>query len=321
MRTLLTICLCLTLLTLFTITLSAQRTEEFYSWSFKPTTDYGRYYVVTEAKDGKWYREAFYLPEKTQAMKGTYLDPACTIADGEIIWFHTNRNLKSQTGYTNGKRNGKSEKYHDNGMKSDSAFYVNGLRQGIGLGWDSNGYQIDSSNFDGYGNGVQVHWYPDGGSVSSTGFWMNDTVMTKRWTYYHTNGKINAITEYDNGKEKSYKCFDLNGIELPADLCINREASFSNDKSAWSRYLEKNLRSDVPVRNKAPLGAYTVYISFVVEKDGTLSDITPKTSYGYGMEQEVIRLLKKSSKWVPAYQHGKNVRAYRLQPVTFMVTN
>jgi periplasmic protein TonB len=37
------------------------------------------------------------------------------------------------------------------------------------------------------------------------------------------------------------------------------------------------------------------------------------------MEEEVIRLLKNSPRWKPAIQFGRNVKAYRKQPTTFMV--
>lgn len=37
------------------------------------------------------------------------------------------------------------------------------------------------------------------------------------------------------------------------------------------------------------------------------------------MEEEVTRILKKSGKWNPAIQNGKQVNAYRKQPVTFQV--
>ena len=37
------------------------------------------------------------------------------------------------------------------------------------------------------------------------------------------------------------------------------------------------------------------------------------------MEEEVIRVIKKGPKWVPAVQYGRNVKAYRIQPVTLVV--
>ncbi|MBO9586066.1 MAG: energy transducer TonB [Flavobacterium sp.] len=60
-----------------------------------------------------------------------------------------------------------------------------------------------------------------------------------------------------------------------------------------------------------------VYVSFVVEKDGSLTDIMVKNDPGYGMGKEAIRVLKSlKTKWSPGILDGKPVRtAYNL-PIT-----
>ena len=100
---------------------------------------------------------------------------------------------------------------------------------------------------------------------------------------------------------------------------VEIEASFPGGDNAWRRFLEQNLNAGVPAFKGAPAGAYTVVVQFVVDREGRVSDIRALTTHGYGMEAEVIRLLRKAPRWNPAYQDGKNVRAYRKQPVTFMV--
>ena len=87
----------------------------------------------------------------------------------------------------------------------------------------------------------------------------------------------------------------------------------------WGKFLFKNLDSNVPVENGAPAGSYKVIIQFVVDLEGNVSDIKALTNYGYGMEQEAIRVLKKATKWEPAVQNGTHVKAYRTQPITFEV--
>ncbi|MDP4260885.1 MAG: energy transducer TonB [Bacteroidota bacterium] len=87
----------------------------------------------------------------------------------------------------------------------------------------------------------------------------------------------------------------------------------------WEKFLTRNLNPDVPVENGAPSGQYKVLIQFVVDLDGNVSDIKALTNFGFGMEQEAIRVLKKATKWVPANQNGHAVKAYRIQPVTFQV--
>jgi len=100
---------------------------------------------------------------------------------------------------------------------------------------------------------------------------------------------------------------------------VEEEAYFAGGESAWRRYLEQNLNPSVPVDNGAKAGLYTVYIQFVVDIDGKISDIKPLTKHGFGMEAEVMRILRKSPSWVSAIQHGRKVRAYRKQPVSFQI--
>jgi protein TonB len=101
---------------------------------------------------------------------------------------------------------------------------------------------------------------------------------------------------------------------------VEIEASFKGGESAWRKYLERNLNANTPVDNGAPEGTYTVIIQFVVDRDGTISDVKPLTKRGYGMEEEAMRVIKKGPPWEPAIQNGRKVKAYRKQPITFIVT-
>jgi periplasmic protein TonB len=100
---------------------------------------------------------------------------------------------------------------------------------------------------------------------------------------------------------------------------VEVEASFPGGDAKWRQYLQKNLRGDVASENGAPAGTYSVVVQFIVDKEGNISDVKALTSYGYGLEDEAVRVIKKGPKWVPAIQNGRNVKAYRRQPVTFLV--
>ena len=101
---------------------------------------------------------------------------------------------------------------------------------------------------------------------------------------------------------------------------VEREAQFPGGIQAWTQYLQDNLNPDVPVKRKAPAGTYQVIVKFIVSKTGKIKGITSETTHGYGMEKEVIRIIKKGPDWVPAMQDGQAVNAYRRQPVTFMIS-
>ena len=146
-------------------------------------------------------------------------------------------------------------------------------------------------------------------------------MKVNRWKYYHPNGQPLAYEDYNNGKRTSCSCFDENGKQLDSLVCAKEEeAHFPGLENEWRKFLSKNLHADVPIKNRAPEGTYTVIVSFVVNGKGLVTDIKPNTNFGYGMEEEVIRILKKSPPWIPAFQFGRNVKAYRKQPVTFVVT-
>ncbi len=127
-----------------------------------------------------------------------------------------------------------------------------------------------------------------------------------------------APVEIDQGKQIiEEKKEDDNKIFEKVEI----EASFKGGEGAWKKYLERNLNPNVPVDNGAPEGTYTVYVQFVVSKDGSISDVKALTNHGYGMEQEAIKVIKKGPAWVPAVQNGRSVNAYRKQPITFQVTS
>jgi protein TonB len=100
---------------------------------------------------------------------------------------------------------------------------------------------------------------------------------------------------------------------------VEIEARFPGGDAEWRKFLERNINAGVATKNKAPEGTYTVIVQFVVDREGQVSDVRALTNHGYGMEEEVIRLLRRAPRWEPAVQDGRKVKAYRKQPVTFQV--
>jgi|KBSSwiStaDraftv2_1062776.scaffolds.fasta_scaffold11816_2 protein TonB len=127
----------------------------------------------------------------------------------------------------------------------------------------------------------------------------------------------NLAAPVDQGKQviEEKKEDDENKIFEKVEI----EAAFPGGESAWRKYLERNLNANTPVDNGAPEGSYTVWVQFIVDKEGNISDVKPLTSHGYGMEDEAVKIIKKGPKWTPAQQNGRQVKAYRKQPITFVV--
>jgi hypothetical protein len=100
----------------------------------------------------------------------------------------------------------------------------------------------------------------------------------------------------------------------------NTGPAFPGGDSAWKKYLLVNADGLVPVNHGAPEGVYKTKIRFIVHPDGTISDITALTHFGYGMEEEAIRLIKSSPRWIPAAIEGTKVSSFKEQTITFTIT-
>jgi periplasmic protein TonB len=58
-----------------------------------------------------------------------------------------------------------------------------------------------------------------------------------------------------------------------------------------------------------------IFVTFVVEKDGSLGDIKVLRDIGHGTGKEAIRVLKNCPKWIPGEQNGKKVRVLYSVPI------
>jgi protein TonB len=97
---------------------------------------------------------------------------------------------------------------------------------------------------------------------------------------------------------------------------VEIDAKFAGN---WEKFLTRNLNPNTPVDNGAAPGNYVVLVQFVVDVDGSVSQIKPISNVGYGMEEEAVRVLRKAEKWVPAIQNGRQVKAWRTQKIVFQV--
>jgi len=103
-------------------------------------------------------------------------------------------------------------------------------------------------------------------------------------------------------------------IEGPVSSAIlDKQPEYPGGIGQFYKYVGNNFRRPELDAEKT----LRVYVSFVVEKDGSLTDIMVKNDPGYGMGKEAIRVLKSlKTKWAPGILNGQAVRtAYNL-PIT-----
>ncbi|MCF3110904.1 energy transducer TonB [Niabella sp. CC-SYL272] len=133
--------------------------------------------------------------------------------------------------------------------------------------------------------------------------------------------KENIYTAYSKKYPSANVPVDARTVPLPGILTDpDKNAFYPGGPDGWIRFLQRNLKAAVPAKNGANNGVYRVLIQFIVDADGTVSDIRPVTFEGYGMEEEAIRVIKKSGKWSPAIINGKPVKTYSVISIPFFVS-
>lgn len=60
-----------------------------------------------------------------------------------------------------------------------------------------------------------------------------------------------------------------------------------------------------------------VYVQFVIEKDGSITDVKAIKGIGGGADEEAVRVIKSAPKWEPGKQRGKPVRVRMILPIMF----
>lgn len=96
---------------------------------------------------------------------------------------------------------------------------------------------------------------------------------------------------------------------------VQVESEFIGGQVAWAKFLNENI--NYPRKAIAKEIEGTVIVQFIVNKDGTVSDVTLINGNAI-LGEEAIRVIKLSSgKWSSAVQNGRNVKAYKKQPIVF----
>lgn len=104
------------------------------------------------------------------------------------------------------------------------------------------------------------------------------------------------------------------------NVIVQKQAEFPGGQKAWQSFLKENMDTDVPVRNGAPTGKYIVLVSFIIDKEGNLSELKAENDPGFGTKEEALKIMKQSPRWIPATQNGKNIIYRQRQIVGFLVS-
>ena len=114
-----------------------------------------------------------------------------------------------------------------------------------------------------------------------------------------------VIAQPEPPKEEETKVFDV----------VEQMPSFPGGPSALFEYLSKNIKYPVVAEENGIQGR--VIVTFVVERDGTITDVRVVKSVDPSLDKEAQRVVKSMPRWIPGKQNGSAVRVKYTVPVTF----
>jgi len=133
-------------------------------------------------------------------------------------------------------------------------------------------------------------------------------VLFISFSFGQTKKKV-IVTYCPEVEDQAVISEDENTIYNTAGIEVKPE--FSGGIQNFYAFVGKNYKMPDEVGLKG-----RVYVSFVVEKDGSLTNIKVLRDIGYGTGKEAIRVLQFSPKWSPGEQNGKKIRCSYSLPIS-----
>jgi len=121
------------------------------------------------------------------------------------------------------------------------------------------------------------------------------------------NGDGTGISAGSGTGTENTEIMEMGGVEIYPE--------FEGGMKGWSKYLERNLRYPAIAQEKGIKGK--VFVSFVVEKDGSISNVILIKGVDSSVDEEAMHVIKKSPKWRAGIQNGIKVRVRFTMPISF----
>ena len=126
-----------------------------------------------------------------------------------------------------------------------------------------------------------------------------------------------SISFKDN-KENMYQSLLEKAKEDSVYQVVDEMPEYPGGVEAMMKYVSENVQYPQEAKDNDISGR--VFISFVVEKDGSVSNVKVMRGIGGGCDEEAVRVISSMPKWKPGIKDGKPVRVSYMMPLTFKLT-
>jgi TonB family protein len=275
--------------------------------------------IITGQEGAPLYDVAEYYIDKTPKLIGKTSRPNYMTLEGKCETFYPSGKKQEMANFKNGNKEGDEYKYFPDGSLYTHKRYVNTINNPGGV-FGTTFLVIECNDIDGktltsYGNGYFVGYDADFKIIKEEGP-LKAGFKDGKWKGEGgtKDSKITFNEEYNNGQLIIGKSVDQNNNTYTYTV-RDKQPQFIGGVEAFGSYLGQNIKYPYSARLNKLQGV--VILTFVVQADGTLTEIKAVRSPGEDMAEEALRVLRLSPKWVPGSQYGRPVRVSYTVPVKF----
>jgi TonB family protein len=271
--------------------------------------------VVSEPDSGAVLYNVFeFYPNGKTKLTGrsSTIDPQTY--EGICVRYFRNGKRQSVTNYKKGKIIGTVYEFYPNGKPYYIRKYADTFKT------DYNGSYLITAEYDSLGtalitdsNGYYKGYDDEFKNVVEEGNIKNGR-NDGQWKGMDEGLHIRFIETYDKGKF-------MGGISIGDHNDTVKykarevEPQYKGGPKAFGNFLANNIQ--YPDHERANNTQGTVKLSFVVEKDGKVSDVKVVKNVSYNIDKEALRVINLSRNWIPGFQYGRPVQVIFTQSINF----
>ena len=254
--------------------------------------------------------------------------------NGQYKKFFSNGKLMEESVYDLGVMDGISRSYHKNGKLKTEDYYNHGIRHGLCRKWWGNGQLAVHKKFNSDQCILHKEWDRDGRKIM-------DKVLVKERAYPEEN-IIEVNKDYPPPpdippppppppvetivEEVAAPIVEFPDVEpnFPCGTFYKRDTLGNIIDSyelcgpmAMQRWINDNIKYPQTSIEMNEQGR--VFLSFVVETNGSISNVKIERGISIDLDREAKRVIKKMPKWVPGESAGRAVRARCRLPINFQL--
>jgi TonB family protein len=227
--------------------------------------------------------------------------------EGVCMDYYPNGHRKSMGNFHDGKSVGDAIEYYPNGKLYTLCTYDKNNKYRLVECDDSTGHKIAEN-----GNGKWIDLDQNRKNIVSQGT-VKDSLKDGEWQALDSN-KVTSVALYKQGSFVSGTYFDAKGKQHHyTDFEV--EPKYGNGAGDFVNFISSHLVYPADARKNNIQGK--VIVTFVVERDGTVSNVKCLRGPSADLMDEAIRVVKLSSPWTPGIQDGQPVKVAYTLPINF----